>query len=245
MKSKRSLFIPLFLILLTTLTFAQKDPNDPGAPDTVWFYPNELYYPLPSGPGMAYIHIGFVNDYSVDAITTPFVWSGPLIFDSVTFRDSRVLYLEHKTINVDLPNKKVLIGAVPVKENTIPPGRGMFATLCYTINDVSAGYLDSIFFPPANHLYFVTSEPTSYVPCFIPSAFPVIEYWPGDVDYNQKVEMADVIYLAGYVFGLLPKPPYLVAADVNGDCKVELADAIYLADFLIKSGPPPMPGCIW
>ena len=245
MKSKKLLFIPLFLILLTTLTFAQKDPNDLGAPDSVWFYPNELYYPLPSGPGMAYIHIGFVNDYSVGAITTPFVWSGPLIFDSVTFRDSRVLYLEHKTINVDLPNKKVLIGAVPVKEQIIPPGRGMFATLCYTVNDVSAGYIDTIFFPPANHLYFVTSEPTSYVPCFIPSAFPVIEYWPGDVDHNGKIEVADIIYLAKYVFGFFPRPPYLVAADVNGDCKVELADAIYLANYLFKSGPSPMPGCVW
>lgn len=245
MKSKRSLFIPLFLILLTTLTFAQKDPNDPGAPDTVWFYPNELYYPLPSGPGMAYIHIGFVNDDSVAAITTPFFWSGPLIFDSVTFRESRVLYLEHKTVNLDIPNKKVLIGAVPVKEHIIPPGRGVFATLCYTINEVSAGYIDTIFFPPANHLYFVTSEPTSYVPCFIPSAFPVVEYWPGDVTHNEKIDLADVIYLAKYVSGFFPRPPYLVAADVNGDCKVDFADVVYLANFLLKSGPPPMPGCVW
>lgn len=245
MKSKRLLFIPLFLILLTTLTFAQKDPNDPGAPDSVWFYPNELYYPLPSGPGMAYIHIGFVNDYSVGAITTPFIWSGPLIFDSVTFRDSRVLYLEHKTINLDIPNKKVLIGAIPVKEQIIPPGRGIFATLCYTINDISAGYIDTIFFPPANHLYFVTPEPVSYVPCFIPSAFPVVEYWPGDVDHNQAIELLDVIYIAKYYFGIVPAPPYKVAADVNGDCEIDLVDAIYLANFILKGGPSPMPGCVW
>jgi len=248
MRNIKLLVLILALLMVTSSAFAQKDPNDPGAPDSVFFCPDQIYYPLPSGPGIAYIHIGFVNDYPVAAITAPFVWSGPLTFDSVTFRDSRVSYLEYKTVNVDLAQSRVLIGAIPVKEEEllISAGRGVFATLCFTINGTGTASLDSVFFPPLNHLYFVTSEPLSYVPGFVPGSFPVIQYYPGDVDYNQKVQVADVVYLARYVFGIFPEPPYPVPSDVNADCEINLADAVYLALFLFKSGPKPVvPGCLW
>ena len=249
MKANKLILAVFIIMLLTGSSFAQKYSDDSGSPDVVWFCPNEIYYPLdlwePVGPGKAFIHIAFENADSVAAITLPLVWSGPLTLDSVTFRDSRVEYLEHKTINIDSDNNKILIGAVPVTEHIIPPGRGILATLCFTLDTVGSAYMDTIFFPPLNHLYFVTSEPTSYVPFFIPSAFPAIEYYPGDVDHNQAVEVADIIYVAKYVFGFFPRPPYLVAADINGDCQIELADAIYLANYLFKSGPQPVPGCLW
>ena len=116
MRNLKLFFVIITLLIFANPSFAQQDPNDPGAPDSVWFCPDEIYYPLSVGSGKAYLHIGFVNDDSVAAITAPFVWSGPLTFDSVTFRESRISYLEYKTVNLDLPNKKVLIGAIPVKE---------------------------------------------------------------------------------------------------------------------------------
>jgi len=223
MEANKLILVVFIITLLTSPAFAQKDLNDTGAPDIVWFCPNQLFYPLdlwePVGPGKAYIHIGFENYDSVAAITLPLVWSGPLTFDSVSFLDSRVVYLEHHTVNVDSANNMILIGAVPVKEHIIPPGRGVLATLCFTVDSVSAAYLDTVFFPPLNHLYFVTN--------------------------NQKIEAADIIYVAKYVFGFFPKPPYIVASDINGDCKIEVADAVYLANYLFKSGPQPVPGCVW
>ncbi|MDH4223884.1 MAG: hypothetical protein OEV55_10150, partial [candidate division Zixibacteria bacterium] len=54
------LILFLGLIFSYSLTYAQQDPNDPGAPDSVFFTPDELYFPLPSGPGLAFIHVFFV-----------------------------------------------------------------------------------------------------------------------------------------------------------------------------------------
>lgn len=234
----------VIFVLSLNQAFAQKDPNDPGNPDSVWFYPS-LYYPLPSGTGIGFVHIKFVNDDSVAAISMPLIWAGDLQFDSVTFRDSRVSYLQYKTVNPKPSENKVLIGAVPVEEDLIPPGRGIFATLCFTIQDTGAASVDTIFFPPLNHLTFVTIQPVSYTPRFVPGSFTMVSYHPGDVDFNSKIALADVVYLANYILLNGPLPPHLISADVNGDCKVNLIDVVYLANYLLKNGPSPVPGCIW
>ena len=237
-------FLVIFVLSLNQ-AFAQKDPNDPGKPDSVWFYPAYLYYPLPSGPGIGFVHIKFVNDDSVSAISIPVRWAGDLQFDSVTFRGSRVGYLQYKTVNPKPSEDKVLIGAVPVKEDLIPPGRGIFATLCFTIQGTGAASVDSIFFPPLSHLTFVTKEPVSYTPRFVPGNFSMVSYFPGDVDFNSKIELTDVVYLANYLLKSGSLPPHVIAADVNGDCKIDLVDVVYLTNYIIKNGPPPLPGCVW
>ena len=239
-------FVSLVIFFLAlNQAFAQKDPNDPGKPDSVWFYPAYLYYPLPSGPGIGFVHIKFVNDDSVTAISMPLTWAGDLQFDSVTFRDSRVSYLQYKTVNPKPFENKVLIGAVPVEEDLIPPGRGIFATLCFTIQDIGAASVDTIFFPPLNHLIFVTIQPVSYTPRFVPGHFSVIQYHPGDVDFDSNINLVDVIYLANYILKNGPLPPHPITADVNSDCAINLIDVIYLANNILKNGPDSLPGCIW
>jgi hypothetical protein len=226
---------------------SEQDPNDPTLPDSVSFYPNYAYYPLPSGPGMFYAHIQIANDNSVGAMILPFIWSGPVSYDSVTFRESVFPALEYRTVNPDLGAGKVLIGAIPVSEPPIPPTRGLFATLCFHLtSNTGLVMVDSTLFPPINHFTFTTTEPEGYCPQFVMGDFPVIEYWPGDVNFDGNVDIQDIVYLLNYLFIDGPPPSHLIAADVNGpDGLIDIEDVVYIISYLFLNGPNPLPGDPW
>ena len=226
---------------------SEEDPNDPGGPDSVSFYPDRAYYPLPSGPGIFYAHIQVVNDGEVGAMILPFHWSGPVSFDSVTFRESVFEELEYRIVNPDTASNKVMIGGIPVSEPPIPPARGLFTTLCFTVyGKTDLVTVDTSFFSPVNHYTFVSNEPLGYAPQFVLGDFPVIEYWPGDVTFDGIRNSADVVFLFDYLFkGGLP-PPHPISADMNGpDRIIDIEDIVYLIDYLYKAGPDPLPGDPW
>jgi hypothetical protein len=248
MKGKRLVFfLTLFMGLI--FSFSSVYSQDPGVPDTVYFTTNHngLFYPLPSGPGLAFIHINFFNDDSVAGISAPFIFSGPVAYDSVSFRESRVDSLEYHPVNDSLiSQKKILIGAIPVKEEYIPPGRGYLATLCFRItSDTGTVTVDTMFFPPNNRLTFVTAEPAGYTPVFVKTTIPITAYKPGDANHDMSVNVTDVIHLINYMFKGGPEPYPLVAADVDASCDIRVADVIYLINYLFKGGPAPKPGCVW
>lgn len=226
---------------------SQQDPNDPGTPDSVSFYPQYAYYPLPSGPGIFYAHIRVLNDSSLGAMILPLIWSGPVDYDSVTFRESVFPDLEYRTVNPDLGANKVLIGAIPVSEPPIPPTQGLFATLCFTLtSNTGLVGVDTSFFPPVNYFRFTTTEPEGYTPQFAAGDFPVLEYWPGDVNFDGVVDIGDIVFLINYVFIYGPSPPHLISADVNGpDRVIDIEDIVYLITYLYKKGPDPLPGDPW
>ncbi len=68
-------------------------------------------------------------------------------------------------------------------------------------------------------------------------------YVYGDANYDQVVDLGDVVYLANYLFrgGSPPLPP--VAGDANGDCTVNVGDVVYLVNYLFRGGPAPEEGC--
>ena len=246
---REKLVFSLILFVGLILSFSSTYAQDPGAPDTVYFTTkyNGLFYPLPSGPGLAFIHINFFNDDSVAGISAPFIFSGPLAYDSVSFRDSRVDSLEYHPVNDSLiSQKKVLIGAIPVKEEYIPPGRGYLTTLCFRItSDTGTVTVDTSFFPPNNRLTFVTAEPQGYTPVFVKAVIPITAYKPGDANHDMNVNVTDVIHLINYLFKGGPPPDPSVSGDVNGDCKLDVTDVIYLINYLFKGGPALKPGCAW
>jgi hypothetical protein len=229
------------LLFLFNLGFAQ----DPGVLDTVSFYPNYLFYPSTGGTAKVYLHIYVSNDESLMVITAPFKWTGAVIFDSVSFKDSRVFYLENKTVNPNLDSNTVLIGAVPVKEQLIPSGRGLFATLCFTLTDSATVTLDSTFFLPINTLRFVTTQPEGFVPVFQPTTFTPLLYLPGDIGFDEIVDIEDIVFLINYVFYSGEAPQYKVTGDVNGDCLIDISDIVLLINCIFYGGESPKPGCPW
>ena len=225
----------------------EQDPNDPGIPDSVSFYPQYAYYPLPSGPGLFYAHIRVANDDSVGAIILPLEWSGPAHFDSVTFRET--LFGDSvRVVTMDTVGQEVLVGLIPVYAPPISPSRGLFTTLCFTLTDMTGVVqIDSTFFYPINHLLFTTTEPFGYRPQYVAGEFPVLPYWPGDVTFDGELrDASDVVYLINYIYKQGPAPLHPISADINGpDRLIDVEDIVYLLNYLYRSGSEPNPGDPW
>ncbi|MCI0330579.1 MAG: hypothetical protein L0196_06450 [candidate division Zixibacteria bacterium] len=66
----------------------------------------------------------------------------------------------------------------------------------------------------------------------------------GDVDSSSQVDLADVQYLADYIFksGLCPDGSGY-SGDVNCSRSVGLADVVYLAKYVFQGGPEPCDAC--
>ncbi len=64
-------------------------------------------------------------------------------------------------------------------------------------------------------------------------------YLRGDVNYDQRTDLSDAVYLINYLYKQGPVPLPFFAGDANSDGTVDLSDAIYLLNYLFKQGPPP------
>ncbi len=64
----------------------------------------------------------------------------------------------------------------------------------------------------------------------------------GNVDNSPDVtvDIADLVYLADYMFNSGPEPPCPEEADMNGDQSLDIADLVYLADYMFSGGPAPV-----
>ncbi|NOY88233.1 MAG: hypothetical protein GXO93_02430, partial [FCB group bacterium] len=61
-----------------------------------------------------------------------------------------------------------------------------------------------------------------------------------DGDPDDKVNVADVIYIANYAFAGGNPPVCNDEADINGDGSVNIADVTYLANYAFANGPAPV-----
>lgn len=67
----------------------------------------------------------------------------------------------------------------------------------------------------------------------------------GDVNFDGKIDIADVIYYIGGLFPPeFPPPPIGCEGDVNADGDINIADPVYLINYLFIPGSlPPVEGC--
>ncbi len=225
-----------------------QDPNDPEVADTVSFYPDYAYYPLPAGPGLFYAHVRVSNDDSVGAMTLPLAWSGPVHFDSITYRE--VVFPDSIRLvmpPVDSATQELMVGLIPLYDPPIPPTQGLFTSLCFTLTDMTGiVQLDSVFIGPINHMFFATTEPRGYRPQFLEGEFPVVAYWPGDATFDQFRDISDAVYLLNFIYKGGPWPLHPITSDMNEpDNYIDIEDVLYLLNYLYKRGPDPLPGDAW
>lgn len=70
--------------------------------------------------------------------------------------------------------------------------------------------------------------------------FTGVSYRTGNVNGDDRLNLADAIYLANYVLKGGPAPvPYPEMGDVDCTNQIQLADVIYLANYILKGGPSP------
>ncbi|MDD4052782.1 MAG: dockerin type I repeat-containing protein, partial [candidate division Zixibacteria bacterium] len=66
------------------------------------------------------------------------------------------------------------------------------------------------------------------------------DYTAGDVNDDGMVNVADLVYLAAFLFTNGPQPPLgLAPADINCDQAVDLADVVYLYRYIFLAGSAP------
>lgn len=169
--------------------------------------------------------------------------SSAIVCDSVSYIGSRAEYIDLKVGKIDSLNRTILIAGVALAEPPIPSGNGLLANLYFTINQNAPDSIidiDTCFIPPSNFLSFYDVKAIEIKPVFIRGHVIVGKMTCGDVDGNDKISLADVIYLANYLFKGGPAPYQLYSGDTNADSKISLPDAIYLANYLLKGNLPPL-----
>jgi hypothetical protein len=78
------------------------------------------------------------------------------------------------------------------------------------------------------------------VPCTVASETK--HFLRGDTNGSGSIDIADAVYLLGYLFRGNAAPPCMEAANVNDDASVDIGDAVYLLSYLFREeAPPPAP----
>ncbi len=111
-----------------------------------------------------------------------------------------------------------------------------------SVEDVSYTMIDSLQF--GTHYWWRVTAFDNTAMSTMSSNTPDFWAWTlGDLDYSHTVNIADLVFLADFLFhGCIPPWPLFVA-DINGNCSVNVADVTYLVEYLFFSGPPPKVGC--
>jgi hypothetical protein len=65
-------------------------------------------------------------------------------------------------------------------------------------------------------------------------------YICGDASGDQKVTVADAVYIISYIFRGGPAPDPLMLGDANGNGVINAADAVYLVSYIFRGGPAPV-----
>lgn len=88
-------------------------------------------------------------------------------------------------------------------------------------------------------------EVADFYDALIPTEIQINEGEPacGDINYDSEINIADLVYLIGYIFKGGAPPYSLTAADVNCDGKINITDIIYLVEYLFRGGPIPCADC--
>ncbi|HIA26735.1 MAG TPA: hypothetical protein EYN79_01215 [Planctomycetes bacterium] len=64
-------------------------------------------------------------------------------------------------------------------------------------------------------------------------------YIRGDINEDEKVDLADAIGLLSHLFGGAPGPPCAEEGDVNADEATDVGDPIWILNYLFSGGAPP------
>lgn len=89
---------------------------------------------------------------------------------------------------------------------------------------------------------FFTARAADAVGSVDEAALSVTVVWPfvcGDANGDEEINVADAVFMIGYVFKGGPAPDPVEAGDANCDGDSNVADGVYIINFVFKGGPEP------
>jgi len=224
-------------------------PQDPGIPDTVRFEKWGVSLPCPPCSGKAIVPIVVVNDDFLYGMHLPFEISQQLTLDTAFFVGERGDYMDLKGFqrqDIWGNEHKIRLSGIDYS-GLIPLGKGIMAYLYLNVSDSGVARIDTTTFytgiPEGIELLFALPDAQTYTPQFIKTEFYLKPSVPGDVNQDGSIGLSDIVFLAGYIFGVKPYNFCWICSDVNHDCKMTLADVVYLARYILSAGPSPQMGC--
>jgi hypothetical protein len=231
----------LILLLVWGIASAQ-DPSDPYEPDTVYFCGVQSYVYGPPYSGRIQIDICFFNDEIVTGIGAYLVHQGPVVFDSVIFSNTRA---ESNNNSYEIASTDSVLFLLTPGPPFFYPGNGKLASLLCTVHHSGSLIVDTADNRPYGILFDQVNAAV-FVPIFnrLEYTIKIDSIRPGDVNADGSVNLADVLKTAYYTFKR-QEIDFKPAADVNSDCRITIVDVVYLVNYVLKSGPVPIPGCVW
>jgi len=113
--------------------------------------------------------------------------------------------------------------------------------MTFKVQDSMTVCLDSCFWPPTGQLLFCRSDAVTYTPRDnAPSCFHISYPEVGDCNCDRVVDVADVVYLVGYLYRGGSPPPATAVGDTNCDGVVDIGDVVFLINYLYRGGEPPI-----
>ncbi|MBD3299244.1 MAG: hypothetical protein GF341_11350 [candidate division Zixibacteria bacterium] len=105
-----------------------------------------------------------IDYYGVEpakAMVVPLKFPNGFVVDSVSWSGSVVDYLANKPVRIANEENLLLMAAVPVTEDAVPPGEGLFATVYFHLaENAESGRIVETIAPPANQLSYVDTAKT-------------------------------------------------------------------------------------
>jgi hypothetical protein len=165
-----------------------------------------------------------------------------LQFDSVSFEGTRTPEQFSIAVNCRPATGNLILAAIGSETAVLSPGTGAIAELWVTINpDVAEtlAVIDYDFFPPAGKLHLVDTTVHSVKPYFQSGSVYISEDLRGDANDDNRINVADAVFLVSFVFKGEDAPLTLKSGDANSDGKINVGDAVYIVNFIFRNGPPP------
>ena len=191
------------------------------------------------------------NVFPLNTIYIPIEFGGDvdLTFDSVSIVGCRtenfdaVEYLHYDPFN----DRMYIKISADVWYHALGPGEGTILKVYFTINSSAEEDLTTtIQFDGYLTLLPTFTGEISYEPYIINGAITTGGCCVGirgniDGDQDDELNIADLVYFAGYSFGGQTPPPCFEEADVDASGELDIVDIVYLVNYMFNDGPPPLP----
>jgi hypothetical protein len=226
-------------------TFNPPFYDDPGDPDTVWVQSKTLIVGIPSP-----ICMGVINDEPLPGMAISLEIDGSALLEvdpeSRPFYTERIdsawlMFIDGEHADGVNPETCYFYAwqSEPALSIPLPPGRDAVCCPSFIPQSPGTATFSLISWVNGSQSMLVTEDHAEILPTLYGGNITVLPYLPGDPNRDGIVNIADVVYLANYLFIDGPEPDPYESGDATCDGEVDIADMIYLINYLFWGGPVP------